>query len=75
MEQNFKHLSISYRFYWFALLVVGFVYFFMQTYDSTMRYLSREVAVSMKINYNESIRFPAVTICNQNAFRCSNNYV
>ena len=32
-------------------------------------YLTWPVSVDVKINYNKTILFPAVTICNENAFR------
>lgn len=32
-------------------------------------YFSYPKSVSLEVTYNESLQFPAVTICNQNLFR------
>lgn len=38
-------------------------------FNSIQYYFNRPVTVNIAINYNESIRFPSVTLCNQNVFR------
>ena len=40
-----------------------------QIVDRVMFYYDWPVNVNVKINYNQSLVFPAVTICNQNAFK------
>lgn len=40
-----------------------------QIIDRIIYYRSNPVNVNVKINYNQSLEFPAVTICNQNAFK------
>uniref|UniRef100_K1QLG3 Amiloride-sensitive cation channel 2-B, neuronal n=1 Tax=Magallana gigas TaxID=29159 RepID=K1QLG3_MAGGI len=41
-----------------------------QIIDRIIYFRSNPVNVNVKINYNQSLEFPAVTICNQNAFNC-----
>ena len=54
---------------WAVLVLVGIGLFLAQAAQNTAYYLARPVTVNVKVNYNSTLRFPAVTICNQNAFR------
>jgi hypothetical protein len=40
-----------------------------QVVDRVQYLLQSPIAVNIKVNYNQSLQFPAITICNQNAFR------
>ena len=40
-----------------------------QIVDRVMYFCTSPVSVNVRINYNQSMVFPAVTLCNQNAFR------
>ena len=40
-----------------------------QIIDRVNHYYSLPINVNVKTNYNQSLKFPAITICNQNAFR------
>ncbi|KAL8564936.1 hypothetical protein ACOMHN_019839 [Nucella lapillus] len=42
-----------------------------QILDRIIYYHNKPVTVDVRINFNTSLHFPAVTICNQNAFRAS----
>ena len=57
------------RFIWLLLVLTGLALFLYQMTTAIIYYHSYPVSVNVKINYNKSIRFPAVTICNQNGFR------
>ena len=59
----------NFRIIWTIILVVGLLAFAKQMIDSIIYYRSWPVAVNVKINYNDTLTFPAITICNQNAFR------
>lgn len=58
-----------FRVIWLLLFLGGMVIFLIQVATSIQYYLSWPVSVDVKINYNDSVLFPAVTICNSNAFR------
>ena len=59
----------SCRLSWLVIFLCGCVLFSVQVVGSMTYFLSWPVAVDVKINYNDTIVFPAITICNQNAFR------
>ncbi|XP_033763354.1 uncharacterized protein LOC117344637 [Pecten maximus] len=42
-----------------------------QIVDRIMYYYENPVNVNVKVNYNQSLYFPAVTLCNQNTFRAT----
>ncbi|ELT94811.1 hypothetical protein CAPTEDRAFT_212993 [Capitella teleta] len=71
MERTTK---LSLKLFWLTLVVVGGGIFTYQLTDSIIYYYDWPVTVNVKINYNDTIRFPAVTVCNQNAFRLSQAY-
>ena len=58
-----------FRLFWLSLFLCGCALFGFQVVGSMTYFLSWPVAVDVKINYNDTIVFPAITICNQNAFR------
>ena len=58
-----------FRLVWLLLVLVGAALFLSQMVFSIVYYHSWPVSVNIKINYNDTIRFPAITICNLNAFR------
>ncbi|CAH1801999.1 unnamed protein product [Owenia fusiformis] len=59
------------RVVWLCLVVTGFALFTNQLITSFLYYFSYPMSVTVKINYNTTVTFPAVTICNQNAFRAT----
>ncbi|CAH1802002.1 unnamed protein product [Owenia fusiformis] len=59
------------RVIWFFLVVTGFALFTNQLVTSFLYYFSYPMSVTVKINYNTTLTFPAVTVCNQNAFRAT----
>ena len=62
-------LCLNCRVFWFCLVLTGLSLFSYQVIDRVVYYTSYPVTVNVKINYNTTLRFPAVTVCNQNAFR------
>ena len=57
------------RLVWLSLFVGGCALFVSQVVLSCVHFLSWPVSVDVKINYNESILFPVVTLCNINTFK------
>ena len=51
---------------WAVLLIFGTLFTTFQIYDRICYYLSRPVSVNFWIEHAEEIRFPTVTICNEN---------
>ena len=51
---------------WVLLLLVGTAFTTYQIQDRIRYYLSRPVGVNFRIQHAEEIRFPTVTICNEN---------
>ncbi|KAK2139891.1 hypothetical protein LSH36_1575g00011 [Paralvinella palmiformis] len=70
LKQIVEHQPYVFRrFTWIVLVLTGLALCLYQMTTAIIYYYSFPVSVNVKINYNKSIRFPAVTICNQNAFR------
>ncbi|XP_013405367.1 uncharacterized protein LOC106170158 [Lingula anatina] len=59
------------RVIWIFLVLLGAGLFLMQLIGCVVYYRSWPVTVNVKINYADKINFPAVTICNLNAFKMS----
>ncbi|XP_064641053.1 uncharacterized protein LOC135495943 isoform X2 [Lineus longissimus] len=57
------------RIIWIILVIAGACLFVLQVMQSVIMYYSRPVTVNVKVNYNDTLVFPAITICNQNSFR------
>ncbi|XP_064628199.1 uncharacterized protein LOC135487905 [Lineus longissimus] len=57
------------RIIWTLLVITGCCIFALQVVQSVLMYYSWPVTVNVKVNYNETLVFPAVTVCNQNSFR------
>ncbi|XP_071161145.1 degenerin-like protein del-10 [Mytilus edulis] len=51
------------------LLFFGLLVF--QIVDRMLYYYSWPMTVNMKMNFNRTLKFPAITLCNQNAFKAS----
>ena len=66
--------SFCSRFLWTVLMLLCSTVMSYQIIDRILYYRSNPVNVNVKINYNQSLVFPAVTICNQNAFKYAFNY-
>ncbi|XP_064610984.1 acid-sensing ion channel 4-B-like [Liolophura sinensis] len=59
------------RLLWFALLLCGTGIMCYQIIDRIIFYYSWPVNVNVEVNFNRSLNFPAVTVCNQNSFRAT----
>ena len=57
------------RIIWVLIVCGGMGLFINQMVGSIVHFLNRPVTVNIKINYNKTIKFPAITVCNQNVFR------
>ena len=62
-------LLFLFRLVWIVLIMACVCTVGYQIVDRVMFYYTWPVNVNMRINYNQSLTFPAVTICNQNAFK------
>ncbi|GFO35314.1 acid-sensing ion channel 5-like, partial [Plakobranchus ocellatus] len=56
---------------WLVLTLLCSAIMLYQIFDRAIYYYSWPVTVNVKINFNESLQFPTVTICNQNSFRAT----
>ncbi|XP_048752187.2 uncharacterized protein LOC125663832 isoform X3 [Ostrea edulis] len=56
---------------WTVLMLVGMTVMTYQIIDRILYFASNPISVNVRINHNQSLAFPAVTICNQNAFKAS----
>ncbi|XP_063427504.1 uncharacterized protein LOC134711007 [Mytilus trossulus] len=59
------------RLLWFLLILACFGGLLFQIVDRVAYYYGWPVTVNVVVNYNNTLQFPAVTICNQNAFKAS----
>ncbi|XP_060600472.1 uncharacterized protein LOC132753933 isoform X2 [Ruditapes philippinarum] len=59
------------RFMWLIFVLACLTGVILQIIDRVGYFYERPIAVNVKINYNQTLDFPAVTICNQNAFRAT----
>ncbi|KAJ8297666.1 hypothetical protein KUTeg_024197 [Tegillarca granosa] len=66
-----KNLFIFRRLTWLLLFCASATLLVYQITDRIIHYYSWPVTVNVKVNYNTSVQFPAVTICNQNAFKAT----
>ena len=60
---------------WLIFVLACLTGVILQIIDRVGYFYERPIAVNVKINYNQTLDFPAVTICNQNAFRYLVNLV
>ncbi|XP_053396435.1 uncharacterized protein LOC123544907 isoform X3 [Mercenaria mercenaria] len=59
------------RLMWLIFVLACLTGVIFQIVDRVGYFYDRPIAVNVKINYNQTLDFPAVTICNQNAFRAT----
>ena len=64
-----KLIICYFRVIWVFLVLTSVGIFAYQVYWCVTLYLTFPVFVNVKVNHNDTLRFPAVTICNLNAFR------
>ncbi|KAI0208866.1 hypothetical protein LSAT2_006482 [Lamellibrachia satsuma] len=57
------------RVFWLLVFVIGFAIFVYQVFDRVTYYSRRPVTINVNFHRKKTVVFPAVTICNQNAFR------
>lgn len=54
------------RLLWLCLVMFGGGFMIYQIHDRVITYLSWPTTVDLRIKYNATLRFPSVTICNEN---------
>ncbi|XP_071109614.1 uncharacterized protein [Haliotis cracherodii] len=59
------------RMLWLVLTVACVAIMSFQIIDRIIYYYDYPVTVNVQVNYNKTLFFPTITICNQNAFRAS----
>lgn len=57
--------SVVHKLVWTMLLLFEIIFMVLQIYDRTSYYLAYPTLVDYRVSYNESLRFPTVTICNE----------
>src|SRR6218665_1956058 len=62
---SFKVGSIIRKVFWTMLLLFGVGFMVFQIYDRISYYLSYPTIVKYRVAYNQSLRFPTVTICSE----------
>ncbi|KAK2186908.1 hypothetical protein NP493_182g00013 [Ridgeia piscesae] len=61
--------NVSRRIIWITIVIITSSVFVSQCQDLVRLHLSRPVRMTMSMSHQSPVVFPAVTICNQNAFR------
>ena len=56
------------RLIWLALVLTGFCFMTYQIVDRIQYFLTYPNTVAVSVNFNNSLLFPIVTICNENVF-------
>ena len=69
MENASKTDVVLYRTIWMSIVAITTFVFMYQCQDLVRLYLRRPVRMTMTMSRQAPVVFPAVTICNQNAFR------
>jgi len=67
---SYKVGSIIRKVVWTMLLLFGVGFMVFQMYDRISYYLTHPTVVSYRVSYNQSLRFPTVSICSE--IICSN---
>lgn len=70
-HSRYKWIFVTFvcRIFWIVLLLACLAVLVYQIVDRVTHFYSYPVTVNVKVNYNTTLDFPAVTICNQNAFK------
>lgn len=63
--------SVARRLIWLLFVLAGFVFFSTQLYESLQRFFDYKVNTVVHMSNDAITKFPAITICNQNALRKS----
>ena len=70
LEQYFNILIFPpNRIFWTLVVCTGIALFFYQVGNRLEYYWQDPISVNIEVNYNQTLQFPALTICNQNLFR------
>ena len=57
------------RVLWVVMVVSSMVFFMVEVGIRSRDYLKYETNIDIEISFEEQLPFPALTVCNQNAFR------
>ncbi len=66
--------SFGRRIIWAILVFAGLGFLIYQVYDRMAYFQQSPVRITRTVNYPESVRFPTVTICNENRISLSRTY-
>nr|KAG5694942.1 hypothetical protein BaRGS_031225 [Batillaria attramentaria] len=64
-----EHAFLFRRLLWFVLVTVCATLMGIQIVERIIYYYKHPTTVNVNVNFNKSLMFPSLTICNQNAFR------
>ncbi len=64
-----KPIAIYFSIIWFLIVSTSLSILIYYTYDRVAYYLEYNKNVNVEVNYLQKMAFPAVTFCNQNAFK------
>ena len=64
-----KKKDFSFRFLWVVALLVAFGLVCYVIVENLIKYIQDPKVLGLDVDYNETLRFPAVTLCNYNMFR------
>ena len=67
----FDSSSLIRKIIWVVLLVLGLSFLMLQFRDNWRKLYSNRSTISREIEHNESVIFPAISLCNQNMMRKS----
>ena len=62
-------LEINFRILWVIVVVTSIAFFTVMVGIRTSEYMKHETNIAMELTFADHVPFPAVTLCNQNAFR------
>ena len=62
----------TFRIFWIAACLTVLVYFIVQVTSSLLRYYEYNTVTNTDLVSGKPVKFPAVTLCNQNNFRFVN---
>lgn len=68
-RRKYSHITFPYRIFWLLVILCCLGVLIYQIVDRVRYFTSNPVTVNVQVNYNSTLVFPAVTICNQNAFK------
>jgi hypothetical protein len=63
------YFILLFRLIWLVIFFTSAGFFVNQVVKSVIHFTDRPMTVKVEVNFNDSLRFPGVVLCNQNTFR------